>query len=117
MDFDDLLVLWLKLLQNMPTCAALSAPLPIHPRRRNQDTNKLQSDLIDLLAERNKNVMVVGDDAQSIYAWRGANFQNIIRFPDRYPGQGLQNRNQLPQHAGNPDRGQRRHRRERRAVR
>ena len=51
-----------------------------------QDTNKLQSDLIDLLAARHRNVMVVGDDAQSIYAWRGANFANILEFPKRYPG-------------------------------
>jgi DNA helicase-2/ATP-dependent DNA helicase PcrA len=87
MDFDDLLVLWLKLLQD-------HADVREHYQRRfqfvlvdeYQDTNKLQSDLIDLLAARTKNVMVVGDDAQSIYAWRGANFQNIIRFPDRYPG-------------------------------
>ena len=51
-----------------------------------QDTNRLQSELIDLLAARNHNVMVVGDDAQSIYAWRGANFQNILKFSERYPG-------------------------------
>jgi DNA helicase-2/ATP-dependent DNA helicase PcrA len=87
MDFDDLLVLWLKLLQDHADVREL------YQRRfqfilvdEYQDTNKLQSDLIDLLAARTKNVMVVGDDAQSIYAWRGANFQNIIRFPDRYPG-------------------------------
>jgi len=87
MDFDDLLVLWLKLLHEHADVREL------YQRRfqfilvdEYQDTNKLQSDLIDLLAERTKNVMVVGDDAQSIYAWRGANFQNIIRFPDRYPG-------------------------------
>ncbi|HVV71780.1 MAG TPA: ATP-dependent helicase, partial [Verrucomicrobiae bacterium] len=42
-------------------------------------------DLIDLLAARHHNIMVVGDDAQSIYAWRGANFQNILLFPKRYP--------------------------------
>src|SRR5208337_4821922 len=41
--------------------------------------------LIDLLAERHHNVTVVGDDAQSIYAWRGANFQNIFKFPKRHP--------------------------------
>lgn len=87
MDFDDLLVLWLKLLTD-------HAEVREHYQRRfqfilvdeYQDTNKLQSDLIDLLGARHHNVTVVGDDAQSIYAWRGANFQNILKFPDRYPG-------------------------------
>jgi DNA helicase II / ATP-dependent DNA helicase PcrA len=87
MDFDDLLVLWLQLLREHSTVRE-------HYQRRfefilvdeYQDTNKLQAELIDTLAERHKNVMVVGDDAQSIYAWRGANFQNILLFPDRYPG-------------------------------
>ena len=50
-----------------------------------QDTNKIQADFIDLLAREHQNVMVVGDDAQSIYSWRGANFQNILEFPSRYP--------------------------------
>jgi ATP-dependent DNA helicase UvrD/PcrA len=50
-----------------------------------QDTNKIQADLVDLLAREHRNVMVVGDDAQSIYSWRGANFQNIVEFPKRYP--------------------------------
>ncbi|PYI88087.1 MAG: DNA helicase UvrD [Verrucomicrobia bacterium] len=50
-----------------------------------QDTNKIQADFIDILAAEHKNVMVVGDDAQSIYSWRGANFQNILEFPKRYP--------------------------------
>jgi DNA helicase-2/ATP-dependent DNA helicase PcrA len=50
-----------------------------------QDTNKIQADFIDLLAREHRNVMVVGDDAQSIYSWRGANFQNILEFPKRYP--------------------------------
>ena len=87
MDFDDLLVLWLKLLQD-------HAEVREHYQRRfqfilvdeYQDTNKLQGDLIDLLAARHHNVTVVGDDAQSIYAWRGANFANILNFPKRYPG-------------------------------
>lgn len=86
MDFDDLLVLWLRLLREHEDVRE-------HYQRRfqfilvdeYQDTNKLQSDLIDLLAERHGNVMVVGDDAQSIYGWRGANFQNILKFPERYP--------------------------------
>ena len=87
LDFDDLLALWLKLLQD-------NAELREHYQRRfqfilvdeYQDTNKLQSDLIDLLAAKHHNVTVVGDDAQSIYAWRGANFANILEFPKRYPG-------------------------------
>jgi DNA helicase-2/ATP-dependent DNA helicase PcrA len=86
MDFDDLLALWLRLLQEQ-------AEVRERYQRRfqfilvdeYQDTNKLQSDLIDLLAARHHNLMVVGDDAQSIYAWRGANFENILQFPQRYP--------------------------------
>ncbi|HVU08483.1 MAG TPA: UvrD-helicase domain-containing protein [Verrucomicrobiae bacterium] len=87
MDFDDLLALWLKLLQENADAREM------YQRRfqfilvdEYQDTNKLQGDLIDLLAARHKNVTVVGDDAQSIYAWRGANFANILDFPKRYPG-------------------------------
>jgi len=87
MDFDDLLALWLKLLRD-------HADVSEHYQRRfqfilvdeYQDTNRLQSDLIDLLAERHHNLTVVGDDAQSIYAWRGANFQNIFKFPERHSG-------------------------------
>jgi DNA helicase II / ATP-dependent DNA helicase PcrA len=50
-----------------------------------QDTNRIQSDIVDKFAARHQNVMVVGDDAQSIYSWRGANFRNIMDFPKRYP--------------------------------
>ncbi|MGO8767086.1 MAG: ATP-dependent helicase [Limisphaerales bacterium] len=86
MDFDDLLSLWLKLLQENADAREM------YQRRfqfilvdEYQDTNKLQGDLIDLLAARHHNLTVVGDDAQSIYAWRGANFLNILDFPKRYP--------------------------------
>ena len=86
MDFDDLLALWLKLLQTH------SDVLEAYQRRfqfilvdEYQDTNRLQSDVIDLLAGRHQNLMVVGDDAQSIYAWRGADFANILKFRNRYP--------------------------------
>ncbi len=86
MDFDDLLVLWLKLLQkNEDTRDHYQSRFQFILVDEYQDTNKLQSDLIDLLAAKHHNVMVVGDDAQSIYAWRGANFQNILKFPERYP--------------------------------
>jgi len=87
MDFDDLLSLWLKLLrENADICENYQRRFQFILVDEYQDTNKLQGDLIDLLAARHKNVMVVGDDAQSIYAWRGANFANILDFPKRYPG-------------------------------
>jgi DNA helicase-2/ATP-dependent DNA helicase PcrA len=86
-DFDDLLSLWLKLLRED------AEALELYQRRfqfvmvdEYQDTNSLQGEIIDLLSARHKNVMVVGDDSQSIYSWRGANFLNIIDFPKRYPG-------------------------------
>src|SRR6266481_5392909 len=86
MDFDDLLVLWLRLLEEHEDVReAYQRRFQFVLVDEYQDTNKLQSDLIDLLAARHHNVMVVGDDAQSIYAWRGANYQNILKFPDRYP--------------------------------
>jgi len=87
MDFDDLLALWLKLLRDHADIREL------YQRRfqfllvdEYQDTNSLQGELIDLLAARHRNITVVGDDAQSIYAWRGANYKNILEFPKRYTG-------------------------------
>ncbi|MHA1331367.1 MAG: ATP-dependent helicase [Candidatus Hodarchaeales archaeon] len=50
-----------------------------------QDTNIIQKEIVDLIAERYRNIMVVGDDSQSIYSFRGANFENILRFPETYP--------------------------------
>src|SRR5215831_15545427 len=86
MDFDDLLVLWLKLLEeHVDVRESYQRRFQFILVDEYQDTNKLQSELIDLLAARHHNVMVVGDDAQSIYAWRGANYQNILKFPERYP--------------------------------
>lgn len=86
MDFDDLLTGWLQLLKGHPDLAEQ------YQRRfqfilvdEYQDTNQIQSDLVDLLAARHHNLMVVGDDSQSIYSWRGANFLNILEFPKRYP--------------------------------
>ncbi len=87
MDFDDLLTQWLAVLRDFPDLR------DFYQRRfqfilvdEYQDTNSLQGELIDRLATVHKNVMVVGDDAQSIYAWRGANFKNILEFPKRYFG-------------------------------
>ena len=86
MDFDDLLEKTLRMLtQNEEIGAFYRRQFQFILVDEYQDTNKIQADLIDTLARDHKNVMVVGDDAQSIYSWRGANFQNILDFPKRYP--------------------------------
>ncbi len=51
-----------------------------------QDTNRIQAELVKLLASEHRNVMAVGDDAQSIYSFRGANFRNIMEFPELFAG-------------------------------
>jgi DNA helicase-2/ATP-dependent DNA helicase PcrA len=50
-----------------------------------QDTNIVQKEIIEYLSEGSGNILVVGDDAQSIYSFRGANYENILRFPQKYP--------------------------------
>lgn len=86
MDFDDLLVLWLKLFRDQQDLRErYQQQFQFILVDEYQDTNQLQSELIDLLAARHQNLMVVGDESQSIYSWRGANFKNILEFPQRYP--------------------------------
>jgi DNA helicase II / ATP-dependent DNA helicase PcrA len=85
-DFDDLLVKTVQLLQQTPGIAEFyQRHFQFILVDEYQDTNKLQSEFVDLLAAHHQSVMVVGDDAQSIYSWRGANYQNILDFPKRYP--------------------------------
>jgi DNA helicase-2/ATP-dependent DNA helicase PcrA len=85
-DYDDLLESWLELMRGSPDVAAY-----LQNRFRHvlvdeyQDTNTLQSQLVDLVGAHHQ-VMAVGDDAQCIYSWRGANFENIMTFPDRHAG-------------------------------
>ena len=86
LDFDDLLEKTLRMLKEHEEIAAFyRRQFQFILVDEYQDTNKIQADFIDLLAAEHRNVMVVGDDAQSIYSWRGANFQNILAFPRRYP--------------------------------
>ena len=86
MDFDDLLLHWKSILEGDP---AIAEPLKRRFRYilvdEYQDTNKLQADVVDLMASVRRNIMVVGDDAQSIYSFRGASFENILTFPLRFP--------------------------------
>jgi DNA helicase-2/ATP-dependent DNA helicase PcrA len=86
MDYDDLLINWRRLLEERPAIGQHYAEqFKYILVDEYQDTNKIQADVVDLLATRHRNVMVVGDDAQSIYSWRGADFRNIYEFPKRYP--------------------------------
>jgi len=86
-DFDDLLLLWKRLLTDHPHVRGrLQQRFGAILVDEYQDTNRLQGDLIDLMAGAHQNLTVVGDDAQSIYGFRGADFTNIIDFPARYPG-------------------------------
>ena len=87
MDFDDLLLLPVRLLERSE-----------HLRRRYrsqfafllvdeyQDTNRAQFKYLELLAQERRNLMVVGDDDQSIYGWRGADIRNILDFERSFPG-------------------------------
>ncbi|HZB44406.1 MAG TPA: ATP-dependent helicase, partial [Pyrinomonadaceae bacterium] len=86
MDYDDLLLNWKRLLEEKDEVARLYQEQFEHVLvDEYQDTNKLQAEIVDLLAVKHRGVMVVGDDAQSIYAWRGAEWANIYEFPKRYP--------------------------------
>ena len=85
-DYDDLLELWLKLLTDAPEVAQHFAQRFRHVLvDEYQDTNTLQAQIVDKLAAHHR-VMAVGDDAQCIYSWRGADFENIMTFPERHPG-------------------------------
>ncbi|MDO9585934.1 MAG: ATP-dependent helicase, partial [Syntrophales bacterium] len=86
MDFDDLLLNLKKLLLDFSEVRRYYAERFSHVLvDEYQDTNLLQAEIVDLLASHHRNLMVVGDDSQSIYSFRGANFANIIQFPERYP--------------------------------
>ena len=87
MDFDDLLVLTVRLFEERSDLLALYQQKFRHVLvDEYQDTNTVQSRLIDLLAGAGSSLLAVGDDAQSIYSWRGADMANILGFQQRYPG-------------------------------
>jgi len=86
-DYDDLLVYLQLLLQENPDIRdRISSTYRYIMVDEYQDTNKIQAEIIHFLAVAHQNVMVVGDDSQSIYAFRGANFKNIMEFPNIFPG-------------------------------
>jgi DNA helicase-2/ATP-dependent DNA helicase PcrA len=86
MDYDDLLINWLTILKEYPQVREEVG------RRYNyimvdeyQDTNLLQGEIVVYMASSHRNVMAVGDDSQSIYGFRGANYRNIFDFPKHFP--------------------------------
>jgi DNA helicase-2/ATP-dependent DNA helicase PcrA len=87
MDYDDLLLNLIRLLREQQ---AIRTQLATYYKYimvdEYQDTNKLQAEIIAHLAHMHRNIMVVGDDSQSIYSFRGATIRNILDFPDAYPG-------------------------------
>ena len=87
LDFDDLLVNLLLLLKNHPDIRdRVASRYDYIMVDEYQDTNTIQAEILYLLAGTHENIMVVGDDSQSIYAFRGANFRNIMNFPKMFPG-------------------------------
>ena len=87
LDFDDLLHGWKRLFDEQPKIREYYA---IKFRYvlvdEYQDTNRLQAEIIDLTTGSSGSLMVVGDDAQSIYSFRGADFENILKFPEKHAG-------------------------------
>jgi len=87
MDYDDLLVHLAALLRGNETIRREVSETFRHILvDEYQDTNRIQAEILRLLADAHDNVMVVGDDSQSIYSFRGANFRNIMDFPSDFPG-------------------------------
>lgn len=85
LDYDDLLVeLKLLLSCNKEVCARLSQEHRYIMIDEFQDTNHIQAEISDLLASSHQNILAVGDDAQSVYSFRGAEFRNIMDFPKKY---------------------------------
>ncbi len=86
LDYDDLLTHLRELLRTHPEVAErLSHTYRYIMVDEYQDTNRLQAEIVRLLAHAHDNVMAVGDDAQSIYSFRGATVRNIFEFPDLFP--------------------------------
>lgn len=85
LDYDDLLIRWIELLQKSPEVRErLTRQFRYCLVDEYQDTNRLQNELMGILSSHHKNLLVVGDDAQSIYSFRAAEIKNILDFPERH---------------------------------
>ena len=87
MDYDDLLLHWLRILREFEDVRrSISETYRFIMIDEYQDTNSAQAEMVRFMAQGHNNVMAVGDDSQSIYSFRGANFKNILDFPKLFPG-------------------------------
>jgi DNA helicase-2/ATP-dependent DNA helicase PcrA len=86
MDFDDLLAYWLKILEDPVICQKYSQNYKYILVDEYQDTNRLQFEIIKKLCSHHKNILAVGDDAQSVYSFRGAEINNLLDFPKTFEG-------------------------------
>ncbi|RLB41299.1 MAG: ATP-dependent helicase [Deltaproteobacteria bacterium] len=87
MDYDDLILnLRMLLAANAELREQLAGRYRFIMVDEYQDTNKIQADIVKWLGNKHRNVMVVGDDSQSIYSFRGANYRNMFEFPEQFPG-------------------------------
>lgn len=86
LDYDDLLVYWRCLLTETSAAQLIEQRFEHILVDEYQDTNRLQADILCGMRKKNRNIMVVGDDAQSIYSFRAATIRNMLDFPEIFPG-------------------------------
>ncbi len=86
LDYDDLLLYWYHLLADEKVAGRIEARFDHILVDEYQDTNRLQAAILQRMRRTNRNIMVVGDDAQSIYSFRAADIHNILDFPRQFPG-------------------------------
>ncbi len=86
LDYDDLLLWWHALLERADVAAAMERRFDHILVDEYQDTNIIQAEILQRLRRTNRNITVVGDDAQSIYSFRAATVANILDFPNQFPG-------------------------------
>jgi len=86
LDYDDLLLYWEQLLSDDRIADEVGGRFDYILVDEYQDTNIIQGNILRKMRKKNKNIMVVGDDAQSIYSFRGATVRNILDFPKHFPG-------------------------------
>jgi DNA helicase-2/ATP-dependent DNA helicase PcrA len=83
-DFDDMLIYLKFLLEDPQINESVASQFRYIMVDEFQDTNRIQADVVYLLARKHRNVMAVGDDTQSIYSFRGAYYKNMFDFPKRF---------------------------------